>query len=557
VSKISAHGKGGELWVRQDSSRKEVASEYNTIPDYTYLGYYQAQEQLVLEIRPNYSPSPSEIVSTNPERTRIQQWGENTFRFYFEDWNDADYNDLILEVKRGHCDSQEEPAESDQRAMLPAAESHRFTTREEMGMMYYAEDQVESSATEESSSQSSTSSDEDAQELEGVVAIQFLDAQKQVEELSIRPKDGGLFACDGSNESDNYPLPEEACQVRESLPNTQDLQKQLRQQQWYAWNGHPYWRTRDTSEEKLYRNHYRVMDASGNVTTISQSLVKDTAPPELTAELSEVELSSSPADSKGGRPSFQPTAQVSVDLQDKGLRRAAHNSDLSPRLTDSERLAWRYQVEGQEFTPWQQLESTQGTATTQVSVELNQLTATQLQQLREKGKLDLSIRVQAKDHLGHLTDSQPDTEAAEATRIKTTYTLSQPTASLSWQARDSRSLKTEEIQQIRSQNQDQFVSQELETEPIDVAYQAEVEYQWKVESQFRVAKWRLAEDPSRFQESDKEAVDWQDVPTSQDEYYSYLEDIQAGSSTILVRSTATNREAFSDSVSNCKIRWVR
>jgi uncharacterized repeat protein (TIGR01451 family) len=234
VSKISHEGAGGQLKAVIDGADEHISDEYNSIPNYTPLGYYEANEEMILKILPKFNKSPEEVLSTNLDRVKVVQFGDDTFRFYFEDWNDNDFNDLVLEVRRGNCDTPQ-----DYKVYLPpAGNSIAETTEDSVGVVYFA------------------TGDEVNPGQNDILAIRFLDSNGNVETLSENPDNGGLVPCNGN------------CKFAEGVD-----QDELGQG-WYQYTGAPYWRTLELPTPGTYTRSVEIIDIYGNVTAVTNTITK-------------------------------------------------------------------------------------------------------------------------------------------------------------------------------------------------------------------------------------------------------------------------------------------
>jgi hypothetical protein len=311
VSKYFADGKGGKLAVIADYTKpgeKEtmVSENYNLIPDLTYLGYYKANDNLIFKIYPFFDKSPKEVLSTQPERMKIDKLGEDSFRFSFEDWNDNDFNDLVIIVSKSVCpEGVVEVGNGKGEAVEIPDKSIVFTKNDSVGVVHFAKDPVNENGTKN-----------------GIVGGKFLDGSDK----SIAVTYPKVDKCNNQN-----------CALENKKPALDSS--------FYAWNGNNLWLTQNLPTDGIYTRKVQAVDKFGNLTTAQNSVVKDTTPPQI----SDLNLKSVAASDLAGKTSSLKN-NLSFNLNDVGFSQAiSANLPLEP----TQSLKYRVSFDNQNFGDWQ------------------------------------------------------------------------------------------------------------------------------------------------------------------------------------------------------------
>jgi murein DD-endopeptidase MepM/ murein hydrolase activator NlpD len=461
VSKISHEGEGGKLHALVDSLDTLIHQEYNDIPNYTYLGYYETSDELILKILPNFKHSPDQILSTDPNLVKVKQLGVDIFRFYFEDWpeelgGDNDFNDLVLEVKRGECEKLEDKY---QVAIAPDDESLIFTTEDQIALIsYVANDENEVFVSNEGNQ---------------ILAIQFLDQDLQPEVLSVLPENGGLELCSQDN-----------CKYPDNVLGNPDLQ--VLDDTWYAYNGMPYTRILDLPDDGLYQRTIRVVYKDGSLKETTQAIIKDsTAPQTNNLAAKETKLALKNQETKI-------ISDITFSLFDQGLNSGLNSAILSGQIQD-QNLEYKLSTSNQDFEAldWNNTLHAQE-VTTNLSWTLN---SEEFDKLKNGESIELDYYLQTKDKLGNISGIQEGS---------LTYQLADLELQINYLSDTVRELSAQEQQELG-----------LAVDQLDVFYTSRAEYDLDISGQL-INKLKVSDS------DDLDSLDWQEVDLSSQDYQAQL-----------------------------------
>jgi hypothetical protein len=454
ISKISHEGEGGQLYAVIDGVDTFVHDEYNDIPHYTYLGYYEAQQDLILKILPSFNQSPDEVLSTDESRVKVVQLGEEVFRFYFEDWNDQDFNDLVMEVKRGGC-AQGSQIDNESLATAPQEDSRIFTAQDEIGVVYYAD------------------GDDYQDELNDILAIRFFDQNGDVIVLDVLPENGGLIPCAGS-----------------SCAFANGVSQSPLQSGWYEFSGAPYWRLISLDQDGLYEQSAEIVDVWGNVSTVTNQIIKDISAPIMTGVSDTISFGQGEVLS----------ASVEVNLSDDGLSQAQNSPLLAPRLS-AETIFVRSGFDSVSLGDW----DAAGVASYTFTDIQYQLSDDELQLLIDQGYIEIPFYIQAKDSLENTSDLLEYTLRFEFEAVSNTLRFSSDTV---------RGVSSAEQQELGL----------ISNYQLPVHYDAVVPYTVVLNPEYQVSKIRFAEHVDDFTDS----LAWTEFDHDSDTYETDLENALNG-----------------------------
>jgi hypothetical protein len=95
LKKHSQDGLSGNLSFIINGSQKQVSKNYASFEEYKIS--LKKGDKLVIKINPKFDIFVKEIFSTDQNRTKIEVF-DQSFRIAFEDSEDADFNDLVLDL---------------------------------------------------------------------------------------------------------------------------------------------------------------------------------------------------------------------------------------------------------------------------------------------------------------------------------------------------------------------------------------------------------------------------------------------------------------------------
>jgi hypothetical protein len=98
LSKMSADGNGGSLNVLVNGTSVLVVKDYNQLSENLSLGMLKASDSIEVVIKPFCDCRAKEYISSTDKNLALLSTLKNTWQIAFEDAQDNDFNDLIVEI---------------------------------------------------------------------------------------------------------------------------------------------------------------------------------------------------------------------------------------------------------------------------------------------------------------------------------------------------------------------------------------------------------------------------------------------------------------------------
>jgi hypothetical protein len=108
LSKMRSDGMGGSLKVYINNAETALVSEYNHLEENISLGMLEPGDQIEVVIFPSCKCRAQDSISSEDENLALMNTAMSGWQISFEDADDADFNDLVVEIGRVEGIVQEE-----------------------------------------------------------------------------------------------------------------------------------------------------------------------------------------------------------------------------------------------------------------------------------------------------------------------------------------------------------------------------------------------------------------------------------------------------------------